>query len=156
MMKGQFVNKILLTFLLIFGMMYMPAYAADMSLVDLLTSRLGVSKNQAEGGAGSIFQLAKQNLSAGDFSTIAKSVPGIDPMISAAPKIEKSSGTLGNISSMMGSKSNKLSGIAGLTSSFEKLGLTGDMVGKFTPIILDYVKNKGGDHAMNLLKGALF
>ena len=38
---------------------------------------------------------------------------------------------------------------------FEKLGLTGDMVNKFTPIILDYVKNKGGEHAMSLLKGAL-
>jgi hypothetical protein len=45
--------------------------------------------------------------------------------------------------------------MAGLTSSFEKLGLSGDMVNKFTPIILDYVKNQGGEHAMNLLKGAL-
>jgi hypothetical protein len=156
MIKGQFFNKILLIFLLIFSMMYKPAPAADMGLTDLLTSRLGVTKNQAAGGAGSIFQLAKQNLSVGDFSTIAKSVPGIDRMISAAPKIEKRSGALGNISSMMKSSSNKLSGITGLTSSFEKLGLTGDMVGKFTPIILDYVKSKGGEHAMNLLKGALF
>ena len=156
MIKGQFVNKILLTLLSISWLMYTPTYAADMGLVDLLSSRLGVSKNQAEGGAGSIFQLAKQNLSAGDFSTIAKSVPGIAQMIGSAPKIEKSSGTLGSISSMMGSHSNKLSGAAGLTSSFEKLDLTGDMVGKFTPIILDYVKNKGGEHAMNLLKGALF
>ena len=54
---------------------------------------------------------------------------------------------------MMGN--NKLAGMAGLESSFEKLGLSGDMVGKFTPIILDYVKNKGGEHAMNLLKGVL-
>jgi hypothetical protein len=156
MIKGQFFNKILLIFLLIFSMMYKPAPAADMGLTDLLTSRLGVTKNQAAGGAGSIFQLAKQNLSVGDFSTIAKSVPGIDRMISAAPKIEKRSGALGNISSMMKSSSNKLSGITGLTSSFEKLGLTGDMVSKFTPIMLDYVKNKGGEHAMNLLRGALF
>lgn len=27
---------------------------------------------------------------------------------------------------------------------------------KFMPIVLDYVKSKGGEHAMNLLKGALF
>lgn len=156
MIKGRFVNKVLLALLSICWMTYTPIYAADMGLTDLLTSRLGVSKNQAEGGAGSIFQLAKQNLSAGDFSTIAKSVPGIDQMMGAAPKIEKSSGTLGGISSMMGNHPNKLSGITGLTSSFEKLGLNGDMVGKFTPIILDYVKNKGGEHAMSLLKGALF
>jgi Protein of unknown function VcgC/VcgE (DUF2780) len=156
MIKGQFVNKVLLTLLSICWIMYTPAYAADMGLTDLLTSQLGVSKNQAEGGAGSIFQLAKQKLSVGDFSAIAKSVPGIDQMMSAAPKIEKSSGALGGISSMMGSSSNKLGGIEGLTSSFQKLGMTGDMVSKFTPIILDYVKNKGGEHAMNLLKGALF
>jgi len=155
MIRGQFVNKTLLTLLSIFWMVYTPTYAGDMGLVDLLSSQLGVSKHQAEGGAGSIFQLAKQNLSVEDFSSIAKAVPGIDQMIGAAPKIEKSSGTLGGISSMMGSSSNKLGGLSGLTSSFEKLGLSGDMVNKFTPIILDYVKNKGGEHAMNLLKGAL-
>lgn len=155
MIRGQFVNKILLTFVLICWMVTTPAYAGDMGLVDLLSSQLGVSKNQAEGGAGSIFQLAKQNLSVEDFSSIAKAVPGIDRMIGAAPKIEDSSNTLGGISSMMGSSSNKLGGMAGLTSSFNKLGLTGDMVNKFTPIILDYVKNKGGEHAMTLLKGAL-
>ena len=155
MIKGQFDKKILLTLVLIFWMVYTPAYAGDMGLVDLLSSQLGVTKDQAQGGAGSIFQLAKQNLSVEDFSSIAKAVPDIDQMIAVAPKIEKSSGTLGGISSMMGSSSNKLGGMAGLTSSFNKLGLTGDMVNKFTPIILDYVKNKGGEHAMNLLKGAL-
>ena len=155
MIRGQFVNKILLTLLSICWMVYTPIYAGDMGLVDLLSSQLGVSKNQAEGGAGSIFQLVKQNLSVEDFSSIAKAVPGIDQMIGAAPKIEENSSALGGISSMMGKTSNKLGGMAGLTSSFEKLGLSGDMVNKFTPIILDYVKNKGGEYTMNLLKGAL-
>jgi hypothetical protein len=155
MIKGHFGKKILLTLVFICGLVYAPAYAGDLGLVDLLSSQLGVSKDQAEGGAGSIFQLAKQNLSSEDFSSIAKAVPGIDQMIGAAPKIEGSSGTLGGVSSLMGSSSSKLGGMAGLTSSFEKMGLTGDMVGKFTPIILDYVKNKGGEHVMNLLKGAL-
>jgi len=155
MIRKQFTHKILFILLSIGWMVCTPTYAGNMGLVDLLSSQLGVSNNQAEGGAGSIFQLAKQNLSIEDFSVVAKAVPGIDQMIGAAPKIEGSSGTLGSISSMMGSSSNKLGGLAGLTSSFEKLGLTGDMVNKFTPIILDYVKNKGGEHAMNLLKGAL-
>ena len=153
MIRRQFANKIFLIFFLIFWTTYTPSYAGDMGLVDLLSSQLGVTKDQAEGGAGSIFQLAKQNLSVEDFSGIAKAVPGIDRMIGAAPKVGGSSSTLGGISSMMGS--NKLGGMAGLTSSFEKLGLSGDMVSKFTPIILDYVKNKGGVTAMNLLKGAL-
>jgi len=155
MIRGQFFNKILLTLLSICWMAYTPIYAGDLGLVDLLSSQLGVTKDQAQGGAGSIFQLAKQNLSVEDFSSIAKAVPGIDQMLGAAPKIEGSSGTLGGVSSMMGRSSSKLSGMTGLTNSFEKLGLSSDMVGKFTPIILDYVKNKGGEHVMNLLKGAL-
>ena len=154
MIKGQFIIKIFSIFFMIFLITHTPTYAGDMGLVDLLSSQLGVTKNQAEGGAGSIFQLAKQKLSVEDFSSIVKAVPGIDQMIGAAPKMEGSSSSLGNISSMMGS--NKLGGMAGLTSSFKKLGLSGEMVNKFTPIILDYVKNKGGEHAMNLLKGALF
>ena len=153
MIRRQFANKIFPIFFLICWITCTPTYAGDIGLVDLLSSQLGVTKGQAEGGAGSIFQLAKQNLSVEDFSGIAKAVPGIDQMISAAPKVEGSSSTLGGISSMMGS--NKFGGMAGLTSSFEKLGLNGDMVSKFTPIILDYVKNKGGEHAMSLLKGAL-
>lgn len=153
MIRRQFANKIFSIFFLICWISYTPTYAGDMGLVDLLSSQLGVTKDQAEGGAGSIFQLAKQNLSVEDFSSIAKAVPGIDQMIGAAPKVEGSSSTLGGISSMIGS--NKLGEMAGLTSSFAKLGLNADMVSKFTPIILDYVKNKGGEHAMNLLKGAL-
>lgn len=153
MIRGQLIIKLFSIFFLIFWITYTPVYAGDMGLVDLLSSQLGVTKDQAEGGAGSIFQLAKQNLSVEEFSSIAKAVPGIDQMIGAVPKMEGSSSSLGNISSMMGS--SKLGGMAGLTSSFEKLGLSGEMVNKFTPIILDYVKNKGGEHAMNLLKGAL-
>ena len=153
MIRRQFMVKMIAVFFLIFWITYTPTYAGDMGLVDLLSSQLGVTKSQAEGGAGSIFQLAKQNLSVKDFSSVAKAVPGIDQMLGAAPKVEGSSSSLGKISSMMGN--NKLGGMAGLTSSFEKLGMSGDMVSKFTPIILDYVKNKGGENVMNLLKGAL-
>jgi hypothetical protein len=153
MIRKQFVIKIFSILFLICWITYTPTYAGEMGLVDLLTSQLGVTKGQAEGGAGSIFQLAKQNLSVEDFSSIAKAVPGIDKMIGAAPKLEGSSSSIGGISSMMGR--NKIGGMASLTSSFENLGLSSEMVNKFMPIILDYVKNKGGEHAMNLLKGAL-
>jgi hypothetical protein len=155
MRRTQFVMKILLIFLIIGSVMYVQAYAGDLGLVDLLSSQLGITKDQAQGGAGSIFQVAKQNLSAKDFSSVAKAIPGIDQMMAAAPKMKESSGTLGAVSSMMGGKSNTLGGMAGLTQSFEKLGLSSDMVQKFTPIILDYVKNKGGEHVMSLLKSAL-
>lgn len=155
MTKTQMFKKISFTLILIGLAVYSPAHAQNMGLVDLLSSQLGVTKDQASGGAGSIFQLAKQNLNAEDFSSVAKSVPGIDQMMGAAPKTEASSSALGSISSLFGSSSKKLSGAAGLTSSFEKLGLSSSMVEAFIPIILNYVKGSGGEQVMSLLKGAL-
>jgi hypothetical protein len=155
MTRRQIFKKISFTFILICLTVSTPTHAQNLGLVDLLTGQLGITKDQASGGAGSIFQLAKQNLNVEDFSGVAKAVPGIDQMMGAAPKVEGSSSTLGGISSMLGSSSKKVGGIAGLTGSFEKLGLSGDMVDKFIPIILDYVKKSGGENVMSLLKGAL-
>jgi len=132
------------------------AYAGDSDLVGLLASQLGVSQDQAEGGAGSIFKLAKQNLSNQDYSSLASKIPGLDKMIGTAPEPEEKSDLFGSISSLFGSSSDKLDKAADLKSSFQKLGMGGDMVGQFMPIIYNYVKEKGGETLMNSLKEALF
>ncbi|MBN1277291.1 MAG: DUF2780 domain-containing protein [Deltaproteobacteria bacterium] len=155
MNRGKFFKGKLVSLFTICLLWYAQSYAGDSGLIGLLSSQLGVTEGQAEGGAGSIFQAARQNLSIEDFSKVAGAVPGIDRMLGAAPKLEGSSGTLGGLSSMVGGSSGKLGGMAALTGSFEKLGLSGDMVGKFTPVILDYVKTQGGEYVMDLLKGAL-
>lgn len=129
--------------------------AQGLDLVDLLSSQLGISTNQASGGAGSIFQVAKQNMTTQDFASVADVVPGIDQMLDAAPEAGGGSGSLGRISSMLSGSSKKLGGVTGLTGSFEKLGLDAGMVNAFIPIILDYVKNQGGETIANLLKAAL-
>ena len=87
-----------MSLILLIGLMFdgMPfARAADLGLVQLLSSNLGVTKKQATGGAGSIFNLAKQNLSIEDFTKVAKAVPDIDNMMTAAPKPEGAAGMLG-------------------------------------------------------------
>jgi hypothetical protein len=91
---NKHIFKEVLSVVIICWMVSIPVCAADMDLVDLLSSQLGVTKDQAEGGAGSIFQLAKQNLSVKNFSTVAKGVPGIDQMIGRTPKAGTSSSTL--------------------------------------------------------------
>ncbi len=131
------------------------AVAEDAGLVGLLTQKLGVSEPQAQGGAGAIFQLAKQNLGAEDFAGIEQAVPGMGGMLAAAPQLEENSGLLGGLSSLFGGGSKKLEGMSALAGSFEKLGLKSEMVGMFMPIVLDYVKEKGGEQVMNVLKGAL-
>ena len=131
------------------------ALAADLGLVKSLTSKLGVTDEQATGGSGAIFNLAKQNLSKSKFSQIAKAVPGIDKMMKAAPKTESDNGMLGSASSLIAKDAPAVSKAASLTNSFSKLGMNADMLDKFTPIILDYVKSKGGDKTMNILQAVL-
>jgi len=64
-------------------------------------------------------------------------------------------GLAGKATSMLGSSSGSAKGTAALTDSFSSLGLSPDMVGKYTDIILDYVQSEGGQQAMTLLKNAL-
>lgn len=133
-----------------------PCQAGEGGLVDLLVSQLGVTETQAEGGAGSVFKSAQKSLSTEDFASIAKAVPGIDSMMAAAPEAEESkSSALGSVSSMLGKKGSSIGSMVDLAGSFGKLGMDGDMVGKFVPVILDYVKESGGETVMNLLKKAL-
>ena len=73
--------------------------AADLGLIQLLSNNLGVTEKQATGGVGSIFNLAKQNLGADDFTQVATAVPGIDKMMAATPKPEGAAGMLGGASS---------------------------------------------------------
>jgi len=156
--------------------------AQTQSLVDLLVSQLGVTSEQATGGAGSIFNLAKQQLAPDEFSQIAQAVPGIDTMMSAAPtaaaegttgggvadlsKMATGSGESGSMTGMaskaMGDAASTTGGtgaamgnLGSLAGTFEQLGMSPDMVQKFVPVVLDYVNSEGGATAMKLLQGAL-
>lgn len=132
-----------------------PAFALDMDLVGLLTSQLGVTKSQAEGGAGAIFNTASQKMSTEEFAKVTDALPEARSLMDAAPALDKESGTLGGLSSMLGDEKSGGSSLGALSASFLKLGLSGDMVGKFIPIVLQYAQTKGGDTISGLLKSAL-
>ena len=123
--------------------------AAD--LVSMLTQSLGVTPQQAQGGAGAIFGYAKAKLSAGDFSQVAAAVPGMDSLLSAAPATTAPSSSLTKLAGSAAS----LGGLSSLAEPFSKLGMNPDMVGKFVPEILSFVKSSGGDGVMKILQGAL-
>ena len=141
-------------FLFIFGAVC-STHADTGDLVKTLTDNLGVTKEQASGGAGAIFKYAKSKLSADDFSTVAKALPGVDSLISAAPKTGGSADLFSGLKSFSGSQSNSVAAVSSLAGSFSKLGMNADMVGKFIPIVLEYANSKGGTAVMNILKGVL-
>jgi len=61
------------------------ASAAASELVGALTQQLGVTEQQATGGAGALFGLAKAKLSPDNFSQVASAVPGMEGLLQAAP-----------------------------------------------------------------------
>jgi hypothetical protein len=118
----------------------MSSMTGSSGLVGTLTKQLGVSDAQAAGGTGSILALAQQKLSAGEFDSIAKAIPGADKYLATAKQL------LGGAN---------ISDKAGLQSAFSKLGMSPDMVNKFAPIVTDYVGKGGGEQAKNLLASVL-
>lgn len=122
-----------------------------MDLVSMLVDQLGVNENQAKGGAGALFKLAQEKLSGGEFDQIAQAVPGLADMISAAPEA-KSGGVMGMLGGLLGGKAGSL---ASLASVFSQLDLDANSIGKFVPVILDFVKQEGGDGVMDILQKVL-
>jgi hypothetical protein len=134
------------------------ARAFDTSgLVGMLVSKLGVTPAQAEGGAGALFRTAKGRMSNDNYQKLATSVPEADSLQAKAPPVEsKKSSLLGGAASMLGGKAgSSIGGMTDLVGSFKSLGMGKEMIGKFTPVVYDYVKEKGGAMVMQLLQKAL-
>lgn len=108
------------------------------SVVNSLTSQLGVTSQQASAGVGSMLNYAQGRLPASDFAAVSKSLPGADSYMRTA------SDALG---------SAPIKDAAGLNSAFSRLGMSPDMVNKFYPIVSDYVGKQGGAAAKSVLAG---
>ncbi len=128
-----------------------------MELVQLLTNQLGVTEEQAQGGSGLLFKMAKDKLGSGDFGELASAVPGIENLISAAPAPQTGgiSGALGGLAGSMGGGLGQLGALASLAGSFQKLGLDPSMVSKFIPIVTSFVQSQGGDSVAKILQQVL-
>ena len=130
--------------------------AVQTSLTDTLVKQLGITAEQAQGGAGAIFQVARSGLDSRQFTALSKVVPEMDSLLSAAPmQSVASSGLAGNASSALGN-SSPYGNLAGLASTFKELKLSPDMVDQFVPVVIDYVQTNGGALTANMLQSALY
>ena|SRR5215469_5324208 len=130
------------------------AQSASPELIGQLTKSLNVTPAQASGGAGALFGLAKTKLSPGDFGKVAACVPGIDSLIKSAPGTPGGGGIPG-LSGIESALPGGLGGLASVAGSFQKLGLSPGMAGKFVPVLTSFVQAKGGSGVASLLSGAL-
>lgn len=124
-----------------------------MELLSILTSQLGISEDQAAGGAGMLMGLAKEKMG-GDFSQISAVIPEVSGLIDQAPDAGGGlMGTLGGLAGGLGG--GEIGNLLSLGNGFSKLGMDAGMITRFVPVILNFVKGKAGSGAMDLLSKVL-
>jgi hypothetical protein len=119
-----------------------PVAVQTPSLADILVQQLGIAPEQAAGGSGAIFFMAKQGMSSTDFAQVINAVLGMNQYLAAPSQVAPSSGTgglMGIAGKALGDSASALSNMALLADSFQSLGLNSGMVSQFIPIILHYM-----------------
>jgi hypothetical protein len=130
------------------------AATASPALVGQLSKEMGSSPAQAAGAAGALFGVAKSRLNAGDFSQVAKAVPGMDLLLKAAPAAagkSSASNPLGAVSQLGGAAG----GLTAAMGAFSQLGLSPSLVAKAIPVLTSFVTKSGGANVGSLLAGVL-
>jgi hypothetical protein len=93
----HFISALILAFLLITSTVLAQAKLPNAELAGMIAKELKITPQQATGGAGALFGLAKTRLKPEDFSKVSAAVPGMDGLLKAAPKASSSSlGSLGS------------------------------------------------------------
>jgi len=146
------MKRILPVALFALGFAAFAAAADEATLVQTLAKQLNVTNDQAAGGAGALFNYAKGALPNADYAKVEKAVPEAAELVKKAPPTDTTTSAVGGV---LGKAGGTAAGLASLNSSFQKLGLSSDMVGKFAPIVVDFVDKKGGSEVGGILKKVL-
>jgi hypothetical protein len=123
-------------------------------LIRKLTKELGVTKTQAQGGLVAVLRAGQQNLSRADFEQFVADVPGADKLLQKAPPPSTLSSLAGGIGSLFGGKSGA-GRWAGLAASFAELGVDVETAKKFGPIVIEHVREHGGENLVEKIRAAL-
>jgi hypothetical protein len=114
---------------------------AQFDALGLLGRSLGLSKEQTEGGLGSILTLAQEKLVKGDFDKVAAAIPGASKYLEQAKSL--------------GAVTGPLKDLAGLKGALGKLGIDEATASKFLSAMPDVVSKLGGGEAGELLGSVL-
>ena len=124
-------------------------------LIRKLTKELGVNQTQARGGLIALLRAGQQNLSRADFKQFVADVPGADKLLAKAPPPSAMSSLAGGLGSLLGGRSGGAGRWAGLAASFTELGISIDTAKKFGPIVIDYMRDHGGEELVDKVRAAL-
>lgn len=120
-----------------------------MDLIQEIMKQVGVDETQAKGGTGLLLKLAQSKLSGADFSSLTKAVPQANDLIKQVPAPSGAAGLLGGLAKSLGG--DKLGDLAGMAGSLSSLKLDKNTIGKFVPVIVDYLKKSGNSQVAELI-----
>jgi hypothetical protein len=123
-------------------------------LIRKLSKDLGVSRDQARGGLVALLRTGQQNMTKQDFAEFVADIPGADRLLKNAPAQSKLSSFAGGLGSLLGGRSGP-GRWAGLAASFTELGVDLDTAKKFGPIVIEYVREHGGENLVEKMRAAL-
>jgi Protein of unknown function VcgC/VcgE (DUF2780) len=123
-------------------------------LIRKLTKDLGVSRDQARGGLVALLRAGQQNMSRQDFDQFVADVPGADKLLKNAPAPSTLSSLAGGLGSLLGGRSGP-GRWAGLAASFAEIGVDLATAKKFGPIVIEYVRDHGGENLVDKIRNAL-
>jgi hypothetical protein len=136
--KKHFISLILVAALVTACSSSMGGLGPTMDLVNSLT-KLGVTPDQAIGGAGALLNLAQGQLSAENFTKVAEAIPNLNTLMEQAKGL--------------GAFTGQLTDMTGVNTAFEKLGMDKSKVNQFIPEITGFASKNGGEEVGNLLSG---
>lgn len=131
--------------------------AESSGLVALLVRQLGVTPEQATGGAGAVFASARGQMAPESFASVASAVPGMDGLLAAAPEAGAGAATSRGAAALgaLAGQGGSVGAAAQLAGSFSSLGMGAGMVAQFVPVCVDYVRQQAGPETAALLQAAL-
>jgi hypothetical protein len=99
-------------------------------MISSVSESVGIDKSQAEGSLASVFNYAKENISAEQFSGLSESLPGLDSLMGEVPDISEmtSEGGLGGLIDKAANYNESLKAVNELKKQFEALGLSPEMI----------------------------
>jgi hypothetical protein len=124
------------------------------SLVRKISKDLGVTKKQAEGGLVALLRAGEKNLGKRDFEQFVADVPGADKLLERAPPPSALSSLAGGLGSLFGGR-NSPGRWAGLAASFTELGIDLATARKFGPLVIEHVREHGGEDLVDKIRAAL-
>jgi hypothetical protein len=120
------------------------------SLSGMVAGTLGVTPEQARGGLGTLFEIAKATLGMADFSTLSAAVPEMDSLLAAAPELSEQSKGLSSLMGSAGKYGDALKGSAEAYSRFKSLGLNAEQIPQYIAVTSDFLQGAGGQEATKI------